>query len=312
MYYIKNFKTQEEYEAYKASPEWITPNLCSIAANNLALFQEYDSFKLCDIAYFSYNDEKIKTIKATEWNVDLGEPIGIVVIPENFLPDGKARIVALNRASANGNYTFPWLADTSTDTSSLASYMGIPMTDNKTNTITGLNTTAYYPSDKFKGESGCIVSDVDPEAYYNTTTTNIMTSPYFNGKLNPSFVEMVSPNNNALSDFNGKINTSALYNLESPAAAVANSYSSAGNLNWYLPSLGELVFVGVRWAAIDSVRSILGVDNMAQGAYWTSTNSLTMPYGLGLTTRNSVSLSPPNTNLFILPFAILENPHSYK
>lgn len=306
MYFIKNFKTQEEYEAYKSSSEWITPNLCSIVANNLVLFQEYDSFKLCDIAYLSNNDGKIKTIKASEWQADLGEPIGIVVIPENFLPDGKARIVALNHLS-----TLKWVADTSTDTSSLTSYGGVVTTDNQTNTILTLSTSGYYPSDKWK-ESSNIVSDVDPEAYYNNTSTNKIPSPYFNNKLNPSFVEDEPRYTNALSDFNGEFNTSALSSLGSPAASGATSYSS-GNLRWYLPGLGELAFVGVRWSAINATRTILGFNSMAEVGYWSSTKGMNdTAYVLALTTRSMLTMTTLSSSSYVLPFAILENPHSYK
>lgn len=306
MYFIKNFKTQEQYEAYKASSEWITPNLCSIVANNLVLFQEYDSFKLCDIAYLSNNDGKIKTIKASEWQADLGEPIGIVVIPENFLPDGKARIVALNNLSAH-----KWVTDTSTDTSSLTSYGGVVTTDNQTNTIQALTASGFYPSDKWKVSSG-IVSDVDSEAYYNNTSTDKIPSPYFNNKLNPSFVEDEPRYTNALSDFNGEFNTSALSNLGSPAASAATSYSF-GNLHWYLPSLGELAFVGVRWSAINATRTILGFNSMAEVGYWSSTKGPdATAWVLTLTTRSMITKNTLTNTSFVLPFAILENPHSYK
>lgn len=48
-----------------------------------------------DVAYYEGN--VLKTCALDSYNESMGTAVGVVVIPNNFLPDTKARIVALDR-----------------------------------------------------------------------------------------------------------------------------------------------------------------------------------------------------------------------
>ena len=82
---------------------WITPNVSLIANDNVVKYQEYIAppISLCDIAY--WDGSKVKTIAKDKYTTSLGTAIGVVVIPEGMLPDGKARIMGLKPVDANGN-----------------------------------------------------------------------------------------------------------------------------------------------------------------------------------------------------------------
>ena len=54
-----------------------------------------------DVAY--WDGSKVKTTPLSNWSTSLGTPIGVVVVPEGFAPDGKVRIVSLMGVDRNGN-----------------------------------------------------------------------------------------------------------------------------------------------------------------------------------------------------------------
>ena len=91
-----------------------------------------------DIAY--YNDGSIGVVASDEWDASLGTPVGVVVIPSGFAPDGLARIVSLKWASTGSVW------GSSVDTS-LINRDTFPITDNKS-----LNNTGYIDSSStYKG-----------------------------------------------------------------------------------------------------------------------------------------------------------------
>lgn len=204
---------------------------------------------LCDIAY--WDGSKVKTVSQDQWNSDLGTPVGVVVIPEGFAPDGKARIIGLKAAVGGKKWG---IYGTETD---LTTYTKVPTTDNAGSTSTGSNSSGRLPSDKFTGAT----SFVDSTAKYNTSS-NLIPSPYLgdNKTFNPEYSKEIS-GNNVLSDFNGLANTEYLQGLGSDyqAAKYCWSYSDGkSNLQWYLPAAGELGFLMPRFNAINAAINAVG------------------------------------------------------
>ena len=221
----------------------------------------------CDIAY--WDGSKVKTVSQDKWNTSLGTPIGVVVIPEGFAPDGKARIIGLQNhvSKAWGKY--------GTDTN-LTNYAKVPTTDNAGSTSTGSASYAYLPSDKFTET----VSYVDPGTQYSGTSRTMIPSPYItrDGKyeFNPEYSKEIS-GNNCLSDFNGLANTEYLQSLGSDyqAAQYCWSYSDgSSNLQWYLPAAGELGFIMPRFNAINAaITAVGGVAVAGDYDFWSSSEN---------------------------------------
>ena len=156
---------------------------------------------LCDVAY--WDGSSVKTTPYIKWSSSLGTPVGVVVIPEGFAPDGKARIIGLKPVDSNGNasssHVYMAWSDSYTDTS-LTNFAKVPTTDNAGSTSTSSSSYGYLPSDNFTGAT----SYVDSKAKYNGNTPYIP-SPYLNDEPNPEYYKEIS-GNNALSDFNGLSN----------------------------------------------------------------------------------------------------------
>jgi hypothetical protein len=268
---------------------------------------------LCDVVY--YKNSILKTISIDSWNNSLGTPIGIVVIPEGFLPDGRARMVSLKCVNSYGNILTSHIAmkwsNTSTDIS-LKNYNKNPITDNISSMSTSTANGGYLPSDKFTGTQ----SFVDSNAKYNGSSS-LIPSPYLNNRtFNYDYSES-SGYNNILSDFNGLSNTQTLVGLGSNyvAANAAWKYSDGvSDTQWYLPAMGELGFLMARFNAINSAITAVGgviIHNGGYGtngnlAFWSSTEVSNI-YACNLQTHNGyVSASGAKTKEFyIRPFALI-------
>ena len=225
---------------------------------------------LADVVYWDGNG--VKTCSIDNWNTSLGTPVGVVVIPSGILPDGMARMAALTYTSSNsiyvdGSYSSVWGPDVDTG---LNNYTKFPRLDS--NQILSNNGTNYgfIPSDYCSAEQ----SIVDPDAYYSTTSSTKIPSPYSNGKLNPDYCVEIS-GNNALSDFNGLANTQTLVNMgtEYKAACAAYNYSDRiSDCQWYLPAAGELGFFLARFKRINEIVAALGgKSTIPSYGMWSST-----------------------------------------
>ena len=196
------------------------------------------------------------------------------MIPENFLPDGKARIISLNILGE-----FAW--DTTGDSDNnlvypALSFRYVPTTDNMGSTTygkySGNGTFAALPSDAsyWNGEQ----SYVDPLSKYYTKCSYIP-SPYLGDEFNPVYaVELEG--GNALSDFNGLSNTELLVNEgeQYEAAHACWNYKDATNgadgLQWYLPAMGELGFLMSRFQLINQSIQAVGGTPVEEYVFWSS------------------------------------------
>lgn len=234
-----------------------------------------ESIEAGDVVYYANN--KLNVCKLDNWSTSLGTAIGVIVIPPDFLPDKKARIIAKNDITSDGTATtttstMPF-STVNVDTS-LTNYTKLPTTDNMDSTSSGVYGNGKLPSDIYTGTQ----SFVDPSSYYNTSaTSNLVPSPYVGDTYNPYYSMDLEGYNNCLSDFNGYENTQVLVALGNKyrAAYACNRYTDGvTSLKWYLPSAGELGFLNVRLKKINQSLTKIGGNAKSvdiNNYYWSST-----------------------------------------
>ena len=308
MKYFRVFETESNYTDFVNSSDYVTPNLCVIRSTGGTKCKPYlppIPAAAGDVAYWDGNS--VKTTPYSKWDVSLGTPVGVVVIPENMLPDGKPRIISLKYVDASGNTSTSYKdmrwSNVSVGTS-LTNFNRVPTTDNAGSTSTGSNNAGYLPSDKFTGAT----SFVDPKVKYSRTS-NLIPSPYLGDVPNPEYNKEISGYNNALSDFNGLSNTETLVGLGADYVAANAAYKyndGASNLQWYLPAMGELGYLMPRFNEINSVITALGgVAVNGSYSFWSSSE---------YSSRNACTLHTISGNvygyskgdfLYVRPFAIL-------
>ena len=285
MKYVKTFNESSEYENFLNSSEYMIPNISYVRNSNYVHFsiplnsgggdipsEPSITAGVGDIVY--WDGSSVKTCTIDTWNTSLGTPIGVVVVPSGFAPDGKIRLIGLKPVDSNGNQSdsnvkMIWGPE-GTDTS-LTNYNRVPTTDNAGSTSTGSEFKGNLPSDMFTGAQ----SYVDPEAYYNSSyTSSLIPSPYLGDKPNTEYYKEISGYNNALSDFNGLSNTQTLVGLGSDyeAANAAWKYKDGvSTLQWYLPAMGELGYIPPRFNLINvSLTAVGGVAVSGNLTFWSS------------------------------------------
>ena len=306
MKYLKVFEKENNYTEYKDSSEWITPNVSLIRETGGVKFKPYipPPVLVGDVAY--WDGSSVKTTPLSSWSTSLGTPVGVVVVPEGFAPDGKARIVSLLYVDASGNtstsYTGMKWSKVKVDTE-LTNYTKVPTTDNAGSTSTGSDIYGYLPSDKFTGTT----STIDPKAKYRGFTP-MVPSPYLGEAPNPEYSKEIS-GNNALSDFNGLSNTQTLVGLGADYVAANAAYKyndGASNLQWYLPAMGELGYLMPRWNEINNVIEALGgVAVNGSSLFWSSSEySSSSAYSL-YSINGYVSNGSKGSSSYVRPFSIL-------
>ena len=245
MDYLKSFKNQNEYDSFIENNELIRPNVCLLTDDNKIIYNKA-LIQVGDIAY--WNGYKIKTISAEAWEDSMGTPFGVVVIGEGFLPDGRARIIPLHQQYLKCK----WGQYINTNIG-LTDYNKVITTSNDASSTFGLNENGYLPSDIYKDNILSVPSYVDEKSYYNYRTPFIP-SPYTNsGKINPMFME-ASQDGNVLCDIDGEYNTEVLKSLNLEPVDFASNYKDGfTNLNYYLPSAGELSIMFARLKHINSI-----------------------------------------------------------
>ena len=257
MIYLKIFNSDTEYQNFSEGNLFVSPNISYIKTNKGLRFTPIIPAAAGDVAY--WDGSKVKTTPLSSWKTSLGTPVGVVVVPTGFAPDGKARIIGLKPANKNGNQTnsaelMKW-SSINTD-ASLTNYTKVPLTDNTSSASTGSsNGYAYLPSDAIPTSINSIASFIDPNTNYSIIAeNNSIPSPYIFDKPNPEYYKELD-GNNALSDFNGLSNTQTLVGLGTgyTAANAAWKYKDgASNLQWYLPGIGELGFLAPRFNVINN------------------------------------------------------------
>lgn len=248
-----------------------------------------------DIAY--WDGSSVKLISKNEWNDSLGTPIGVIVIPQGFLPDGKARIISLNSAGSPN-----WYDGYYTD-SPLKNLDVVPITDNAGSTTTGSASYGFLPSDYFSGAQ----SLVDPKAKYKGTA-NWIPSPYLGTKLNPAYCETIAGHDNVLSDFDGLSNTRQLLESSNSYTAAKNAWNYSdghSDIQWHLPSAGEIGFLTARYDVITNTLLELGGTKTAPAGLWTSNEYSYASVWCSMPTTAIISTINSTGTLECRPFAIV-------
>jgi hypothetical protein len=312
MKYFRVFETESNYTDFVNGSDYVTPNLCVIRSTGGTKCKPYIPPPLPpalagDVAY--WDGSKVKTTPYSKWNTSLGTPVGVVVVPTGFAPDGKVRIIGLKGVNSDGNQSnshvnMKW-GVYGTDTS-LTNFNRVPTTDNTGSTSIGSNDYGCLPSDNFTGAT----SFVDPKAKYKSTS-NLIPSPYLGDVSNPEYGKEITGYNNALSDFNGLSNTQTLVGLGTgyTAANAAYKYSDGtSNLQWYLPAIGELGYLSLRLKEInETIAALGGVAVPIRSGFWSSSEySSTHVYYL-TTSNGDVYYNGKNTIKYVRPFAILDD-----
>ena len=289
---------------------YVTPNICYVDETSGIVTKPYVTpqtlASLSDIAY--WDGSEVKTTPYSKWNSSLGTPVGVVVIPSGFAPDGYPRIIGLNPVDKSGN-TMKWGGE-GTDTN-LTNFTKVTDTINSNfDIICNRNDYGYLPSDKFTGAT----SYVDSKAKYNGNTPYIP-SPYLNDRPNPEYYKEIS-GGNALSDFNGLSNTKVLVKLGSDYTAANAAYKyndGVSNLQWYLPAMGELGFIMPRFNEINNIITSLGGVAVDGSSYFWSSSEYSNRYSYYLYTNNgavSYYYHDRSEYNYVRPFSILEKYYS--
>jgi hypothetical protein len=313
MKYFKVFENESEYNSFIKTSDYVLPNVSVFRDSGDVILNPYilppTLAAAGDVAY--WDGSSVKTTPLSSWNTSLGTPVGVVVVPEGFAPDGKTRIVSLKSVDTIGNQVdlhvkMMW-GGYGTDTS-LTNYTKVPTTDNIGSTSTGSSSSGYLPSDKFTGTT----SYVDSKVKYSTTnTSDMIPSPYLGESPNPEYYKTIS-GNNVFSDFNGLSNTQTLVNwgTDYTAANVAYKYNDGvSNLQWYLPGMGELGYILPRFNVINNTLTTLGGLTIDGDNYFWSSSEFSDILAFRLRTDDGYvrSMSKDFSFSYVRPFAILDN-----
>ena len=240
----------------------------------------------------------------------MGTPVGVVVVPSGFAPDGKARMLSLKYASSSSTSSTSaskMMWSTGYTDTSLTNHTCVPTTDNAGSTTTGSNDKAYLPSDRFTGATSYVDSTAK---YYHDSYTPYIPSPYLGDKPNPAYYAPISGYNNALADFDGKGNTDVLVALGADyvAANAARNYKAAGaeEIEWYLPAAGELGYIFPRLTKIQAALIKLYGDSLGGGLpCWSSSEYSSGSVYYVETYRGYVDYKGMVSDCYVRPFALL-------
>ena len=299
---------------------------------------------LGDIIYRSAKNGLHYNISPDEWDPEMGTPVGVAVIPANhILGDRRARMISLYNVDSagtasvasysSGTLGIKW-SEGLTDTM-LPNYDQVPVLEsNETNIILNTSPYGYLPLQYNNGTR--LENATDTETSWFSTdslySVALTPSPYLNdGSFNENYyISLLNGSEdlmNPLSDFDGLKNTADLTEASGSfftAAYAASQYKSDDddNAEWYLPSMGELGYMGTRLSTLNSTLQklnekgggALGIFPLLPkpgfgGVYWSSTE-YSSEFACNLSTIdgriNDLRGKMDELSYLVRPFAIVE------
>ena len=315
MKHIKLFKTEQERVTFLNSTEYVEPHVDLVEDTGVVTYNK--GFGLGD---YYYSDGTY----SSSLNSDK-TPIGICVIPPNFVPDGHARVMSLKNMSVKtpeqgttNDESIRWGqngVDTKLPNLDQVAHGGTGTT--ALSTVVGLKNNAYLPSDRDDWASKLSYSGDTSVHYLYSNDNGHAINPYLTTggtlEFNTEYIKTDSPSSsaNCLSDLNGVSNTDILCSLHtgqadwetasaitnsssqgySPAAVCCRRYAPSESTKgkWYLPAMGELGFIMPRFKLINEKLSALGSSvavQLSSGSIYWSSSEYSGIYARALFTSN--------------------------
>ena len=258
---------------------------------NMADIALYDSTTNGIITVRGYN------YNAATYPADRYTPIGVVVVPKSHMDDGKARIMSLQymrcdtpKIGGSSQYVYWGLSGQNINNMEYREYMPCinePTTTNFGNTqeIKEVYSYVFFPSDNFNALPNPFTKN---QYYYQNDQFSYYGPSPYDKNMNKNSIfftnNLLSSYKSCLVNMNGKIetakilaqlamnignenwkngetieNTDSLVNA--PAAQCCWMYSTVGTNqgDWYLPTMGELVYMLAQYNAIN--KSITLINN---------------------------------------------------
>lgn len=303
MKHLKKFNSLSEYNTFVIGESYVLPNVSWIVDTDDVKYQSIIKMKPGDVVYYNNG---LKVTPLGKYSEDLGVAVGVITIPNNFLPDGKARMVALY-----GEYRPIVWNNTSYLDTDLTNYTMFPTSDDYgLTTHAGTLSYAFHPSnyETCTGE----VCATDPNLRYHSNCSNAVPSPYLaDGTLNPDYI-METEGNNPVSYFDGRGNTYVLTNVPdnihkaANAACFATGDSNNPYIQWYLPSAGECGVSSVYLGTVENTIKALGGTPITDNLYWTSTEYSNQKAYFWRTGMGGLSIFPKDNTAYYRPFALVE------
>ena len=253
--------------------------------------------------------------------------VGVCVIPNGLLPDGKARFMSVkgvrsDNTSGGDDEDIIWSSNIS-ETVLPKQYTQIAcvgINEGSGGTITDEVEHAadygYICSNSNNGSFTALTNPYDSglKYAYDNKDHHIASPYYTNGVFNSNYSTLSTTGgtsiNNALSDFDGYTNTQILIeNSDVVAAKRCNLFApnDYGQGKWYLPAIGELAFIMPRWeqiqTAISNVEDGVQLDDNAN--YWSSTEYDDSYVWFLYTYRGSVSYDNKDSYNYVRAFLAL-------
>lgn len=203
------------------------------------------------VAY--YDGATVKFALKDDYTSTMGTPIGVVVIPQSHMEDGKCRVMSLANMSYKTPETGTLVATSNADAQTAGANLiwGVYRNDiaeltnyDKVVTVDGATTAdyGYLPSDWWVGKSEVVIpvngtytvnpvsNSVDVETAWHgiddwgtLTNSNMCPSPYLSdGSKNPLYFTA----GQALCDMNGKSNTNILVNLSAIKTQTSGAFEN--------------------------------------------------------------------------------------
>ena len=318
MEHIKLFKTEQERVTFLNSTDYAEPHVDLVEDTGVVTYN-VQKLKI-NLGDYYYSDGTYSSELDTSKT-----PIGICVIPSNFVPDGFARVMSLKNMSVKtpkegttNDENIVWGqfgVDTKLPNLDQVAHGGTVTT--ALSTVVGLKNNAFLPSDRDDWKSNLSYSGDTSTHYLYSDNNGHAINPYLTTggtlEFNTEYIKTDSPSSsaNCLSDLNGVSNTDILCSLHtgqtdwetastitnnqsqgySPAAVCCRRYAPIESTKgkWYLPAMGELGFIMPRFKLINEKLSALGSSvavQLSSGNYYWSSSEYDSINARGLNTNN--------------------------